>query len=205
MVDHVVAVLALALALAASSASRTAAETACGTPAECFAELGRRQRDVQSVEARFHQTKRIALLREPLESSGRFSFARDRGVRWEVEKPEPMVIEIAGEQLRAGPPGELRRVEAGSSADVLAQMTGLFTGAAKREDFTISSGRSPGGIRLVPRDPSLARIVSAIELEIESASGAPRSVEIEEASGDRTRIELTEVRIEPSAAAGTPR
>src|SRR5262249_35461260 len=155
--------------------------------------------------ARFHQVKRVALLRDPLESSGSFTFTRGKGVRWEVEEPERMVVEIEGEQLRAGPPGDLHRVEAGSAADVLAQTGGLFTGAAKPDQCAISAGRAPGSIRLVPRDPSLARIVSAVELEIDFDSGAPRAVEIEEASGDRTRIEMTDAHIERSSPAGPSR
>jgi len=196
-------VLVLAGAAMASGARSGASDT-CGAPDECFAQFVARQRDVRSVKARFHQVKRVALLREPLESSGSFEFVRGKGVRWEVEEPERMVVEIEGEQLRAGPPGELRRVEPGSAADVLAQMGGLFTGTAKPGQFAISSGRAPKSIRLEPRDPSLARIVSAVELEIDFESGVPRAVEIEETSGDRTRIEMTDAHIERSSPAGPP-
>jgi outer membrane lipoprotein-sorting protein len=183
--------------------ARARAATTCATPEECFARFVERQRDVVSVKARFRQVKQIALLKEPLESTGSFAFERDRGVRWEVEKPEPMVVEIDGEKLRAGPPGELRPVETGSAADVLGQMAGLFTGAAKPDQFAISQGRSEGGFRLEPRDPRLRKVVAAVELEIDPDSGAPRAVEIEEAGGDRTRIEMSDTRIERSPAAGS--
>jgi outer membrane lipoprotein-sorting protein len=199
-------IAALAAALALPLAFRAdAAAPPCATPTECFERFVERQRDVESVTARFRQVKHIALLLEPLESSGSFAYERGRGVRWEVEEPEPMVVEITGEQLRAGPPGDLRRVDAGSAADVLAQMAALFSGTAKPDQFAIEPGRKEGGFRLEPRDPSLAKVVTAMELEIDPDSGAPRSVEIEEAGGDRTRIVMTDTRVGRRPEAGSPR
>lgn len=199
---RVVALVLLGLGLAWAGAA-TAAKPACGTPEECFRSFTQTQREVRSVEARFRQVKEIALLRDPLVSSGRFEFARDRGVRWEVEEPEPMVIEISGDRLRAGAPGELRDVDAGSSGELLGQLGGLFSGEGGADRFTISAGATPGAIRLQPRDPSLARIVSAIELEVDAEVGVPRSVQIEEVGGDRTRIEMSDVEVERTPEAGS--
>jgi outer membrane lipoprotein-sorting protein len=193
-------VAGLGLALAGDAAG---ADSPCGTPEECFRSFTLSQRDVQSVRARFRQVKEIALLREPLVSTGRFEFERARGVRWEVEAPEPMVIEISRDRLRAGAPGELRDVEGGSSGELLGELAGLFTGEAGPEHFTISAGAAPGALRLEPRDPSLARIVSAVELEIDAKAGAPRTVQIEEVGGDRTRIEMSDVKVERKPEAGS--
>jgi outer membrane lipoprotein-sorting protein len=198
-----VAALVLAALGLAWAGGATGANPPCGSPEECFRAFTQTQRNVQSVRARFRQVKEIALLREPLVSTGRFEFERDRGVRWEVESPEPMVIEINGDRLRAGAPGELRDVEVGSSAELLGELAGLFTGEAGADRFGISAGKTPGAIRLEPRDPSLARIVSAVELDVDAEAGAPRSVQIEEVGGDRTRIEMSDVEVERRPEAGS--
>ena len=197
--------LGLASGLLAITGAAVAADAPCGAPEECFREFARSQREVRSVRARFRQVKEIALLREPLVSTGRFEFERSRGVRWEVESPEAMVIEIEGGRLRAGPPGELHEVEAGASGALLGELSGLFTGEAGSDRFSISSGEAAGAIRLEPRDPALARIIAGVELEIDGESATPRSVRIEEVGGDRTRIEMSDVQVERSAEPGSSR
>jgi hypothetical protein len=46
---------------------------------------------------------------------------------------------------------------------------------------------------LTPRDPSVSRVVSAIEIELDPAEGGPRRVVLREAGGDRTEIVLSDV------------
>ena len=60
----------------------------------CRQMVSKAQRSVVSLRARFVQTKRIALLREPLVSRGTLEFARPNRVRWKVESPEPMEISL---------------------------------------------------------------------------------------------------------------
>jgi outer membrane lipoprotein-sorting protein len=192
-------VLAVALLGAAAPA---APGGGCGSPEACFAGFVDRQRDVTAVRARFRQVKEIALLAAPLESRGRFQYVQGRGVRWEVEEPERMVVEIGAQSLRAGPPGRLREIEAGAPARVLEEMAALFTGRATPDSFDLSPGREADSVRLRPRDPSLARVVEEIEIAFDAAHGMPRWIRIDEVGGDRTRIEMSEVRVERGAESG---
>jgi outer membrane lipoprotein-sorting protein len=182
----------------------TTSADGCGTPAQCFARMGDAQRDVARIDARFRQTKHVALMRDPLVSEGRFSFERPARVRWEMVTPEPLVVEIDGSELRAGPPGEVGKVDAGPAVALFRDLAGLFTGATDYagDRFELAPGGTPWSFVLTPRDPSVTRVIRSIEIELDPASGGPRRVAILESGGDRTEIELLDVVVEraPDAA-----
>lgn len=185
----------------------TTAASGCDTPERCFARMVEAQRDIAGLRARFRQTKHVTLLDGPLVSEGRFSFERPQRVRWEMEKPEPMIVEVSGNELRAGPPGEVARVDAGPAVGLFRDLAGIFTGAGDYagERFALGPGE-PGreSFVLTPRDPSVSRVIATIAIELDPASGGPRRVTIAEAGGDRTEIELLDVVVERTGGAGTP-
>ena len=186
------------------------AAAACATPRECFAAVAEKQSGIESMQADFRQTKRIALLREPLVSGGRFEYRRPDRVRWEVTDPEPLVIEIEGSAVQAGPPGRLEAVDAGAAASLFRDLGALFTSSGEYAGtrFEIGAGDAgPISFVLEARDPATARVLRAIELDADPATGVPRRAVLREANGDRTEIELRNVRFErrggePGGAAG---
>lgn len=189
----------------ASGESASAPDAGCGSPQQCFARMAEAQRGVSRIHAAFRQTKHVALLAEPLVSTGRFSFERPDRVRWEMVTPEPLVIEISGGALRAGPPGAVADVDGGPAVGLFRDLGGLFTGAADyagEQRFALSAGGSPWSVVLTPRDPSVARVIGAIDVTLDPTTGGPRRVAIAERSGDRTEIELLDVQIERIAAVG---
>lgn len=190
----------------AAEASSPAATAGCGTPQQCFARMTDAQRGVARIRAGFRQTKRVALLTDPLVSTGRFTFERPDRVRWEMVTPEPLIVEIAGSSLRAGPPGAVADVDAGPAVGLFRDLGGIFAGAsdyAGEERFTLGAGTSgPWSFVLTPRDPSVARVIRGIDIELDSASGGPRRVAIIESGGDRTEIELLDVVVERAAGDG---
>lgn len=191
---------------ASATPAAPASGAPCGSPESCFARMVAAQRDVAAIRARFRQTKTIALLDGPLESEGRFSFARPDRVRWEMEKPEPLLVEVSGGELRVGPPGEAARVDAGPAVGLFRDLAGIFTGAGDYTGtrFTLGAGARGGeSFVLTPRDPSLSRVIAAIEIELDAASGGPRRVTISEAGGDRTEIELLDVVVERTSGTGS--
>jgi outer membrane lipoprotein-sorting protein len=163
----------------------------CATPVECLAEVTAAQSGVRSIAARFKQTKRVALLREPLVSSGRFTFTRPDRVRWEVLEPAPFVVEIAGSRLRVGEGGELHDVEAGGAAGVFSDLAGIFTGEGLGKGFAVSQG--PEGrysFRLEPRRGSLSRTIASLDLIADPETHRPKRAVIREPGGDVTEVEL---------------
>jgi len=200
------ALLLVVLAAAAPAASPQGPGAGCGTPEQCFARMVAAQRDVAAIEARFRQTKHVALMAEPLVSEGRFSFERPDRVRWVMESPEPLVVEVQGDALRAGPPGEVEAVDAGPAVLLFRDLAGIFTGAADWAGggrFALGPGTmGPNSFVLTPRDPSVGRVLSAIEIELDPEQGGPRRVVLREAGGDRTEIVLSDVEVRRAGAAG---
>ena len=203
------------IASGASSATATPANesapqaaSGCGAPQQCFARMADAQRGVARIRAGFRQTKHVALLKDPLVSTGRFTFERPDRVRWEMVTPEPLIVEIAGGSLRAGPPGAVADVDAGPAVGLFRDLGGIFAGAADyagEQRFTLAPGTSgPWSFVLTPRDPSVARVIRAIDIELDPATGGPRRVAITESSGDRTEIELVDVVVERAAGDGAP-
>ncbi|MFN8599969.1 MAG: outer membrane lipoprotein carrier protein LolA [Candidatus Binatia bacterium] len=210
-----VAALAIAVPAGPSAASAATgtpaavpAPSGCGTPPQCFARMTDAQRGVARIRAGFRQTKHVALLKDPLVSTGRFTFERPDRVRWEMVTPEPLIVEIAGASLRAGPPGAVADVDAGPAVGLFRDLGGIFAGAsdyAGEQRFTLASGTSgPWSFLLTPRDPSVARVIRAIDIELDPATGGPRRVAITESSGDRTEIELVDVVVERADGDGAP-
>ena len=178
----------------------------CGAPQACFTRMVEAQQGVARIRAAFRQTKHVALLSEPLVSTGRFSIERPDRVRWEMVTPEPLVVEIAGGALRAGPPGAEADVDAGPAVGLFRDLGGIFTGASDYADeqrFALGPGASgPWSFVLTPRDPAVARVIRTIGIELDPASGGPRRVAIDESTGDRTEIELLDVQVERAAGEG---
>lgn len=153
------------------------------------------KRTGQAFDARFRQTKYIALLREPLVSSGTVRFELPDGLRWEVVEPEPLVVDTRGGALRVGPPGELQDVPA-EMLRAFASLPGGFSGVfgASADEisaaFEVVAGAGPGAFRLTPKDATLGRALDGIDLTLDPESGMPRKVVLREAGGDRSEIEI---------------
>ena len=118
--------VAVAAETSQTGPAKTGAVKASPAATELTALLARR--GSKPFAAHFRQTKHVALLREPLVSTGRMSFEPPERVRWEVEEPEPFVVEAEGQKLRAGPPGKLEDVSEMASFGTPGALTGLFTG-----------------------------------------------------------------------------
>lgn len=181
-----------ALVVLACVAWPASAHAAGDAAAELASILGRRS--TEALDARFRQTKRIALLRDPLISTGRVRFEPPDGMRWEVISPEPLVVDARDGVVRAGPPGALKEVPEGMIGALPGGFSGVF-GATAAEialafDVTRAAGREPGAFRLTPKDPAMARVLERIDLELEAETGVPRRVVLHEAGGDSSEIEI---------------
>ena len=163
-----------------------------GAAADLAAILGRRS--PKALDARFRQTKRIALLRDPLVSSGRVRFEPPDGMRWEVVSPEPLVVDTRDGVVRAGPPGALEEVPEGLVGALPGGFSGVF-GATTADiaaafDVARAADRKPGAFRLTPNEPAMARLLERIDLELDPETGLPRRVVLYEAGGDSSEIEI---------------
>lgn len=147
------------------------------------------------LQGRFNQARKLSDLPKPLLSSGRFVFARDRGVLWQVEKPfaSEFVLTPAAMITREG--GRERRMAAQEQPG-LNIATRLFTAlftldiAALEKDFTLHAAGDAKAWTLgfKPKHAALAQHFATATMQ----GGADvESIRLTDARGDVTELKLS--------------
>lgn len=160
---------------------------------------------ITDLSARFEQTKKTAMLRRPLVSSGTVKI-KGTTTRWDTHRPQVSAMRTDESQIRVYYP-EQKTLEA---FDVDASMrritaTPLPRLEPIREAFSVHRANVGDlgvvlgaerylGVLLVPREESLRKHVERVRVVIERATGCAAVVEIVDADGDTTTIVFTEVK-----------
>ena len=162
----------------------------------------RRQQDVQRVEGRFLQHRKTPLLAEPLISAGTFRLERPDRIRWMVENPEAMLLEIDGDQIRGGRPGKLRELPALEGMAGLREMTGLFFGGSRvaMDRFRIKAGSTENSFVLTPREKEAGHDLAHLEMVLGGPEGGLSEIVLASGSGDLSRIRFLDVVVQRVAA-----
>jgi hypothetical protein len=149
-------------------------------------------------KATFHETKNIAILERPVESTGELNFTPpDRLEKRTVGlNAERMVVDRETLTLeRGGRKQSLSLREYPQIAVLVESIRGTLAGdrAALERVYTLDLDGDAQRWRLVlkPRDPQLGKIVSRIA--IGGSRAQVRHVEIEQADGDSSRMVVTPV------------
>ncbi|MDE2626728.1 MAG: outer membrane lipoprotein carrier protein LolA [Burkholderiales bacterium] len=159
---------------------------------------------VKSGEATFVETRTVAMLDRPLESSGRLWFeAPDTFVR-ETLKPRRERMAIVGDTLTMSLGNRSRTVPLDAvpeAAVILEAIRGTLTGnreALERHfSATVSGGPQRWSLELVPLDARLLAQVNSVR--VAGRQAAVREVTVTMADGDRSLM-----RIEPAAPPNEP-
>lgn len=195
--------LRLGVAVATVLAAPIAA-TACEDSAACLREIQRAQRQVRSLSASFVQTKNLALLEEPIRSTGLFAFRRPDDVLWRIDDPAfEMRVEGGRVQVPAGEQDAMRSIPPGLQS-LLDGMSAMFTGdieAASRR-FEIDAAKVDEGIavRMTPKQAADRRLIANLRLTFAGPELALRRVELEESVGDRLEIVFRDIHRNDAAA-----
>lgn len=160
--------------------------------------------NISSISARFTQSKRLKILTSPLVSNGTFCFQAPDSVRWAYNAPIRSVLLLhRGTSRRFTQRDNSGWTEdAGIGAGVTSVMleeimlwsTGRYT---ESDGFTaeLLAGSVPQ-IQLQPRDSSLAKIISGIEIiPALDRPGMIQSIIIREGEGNTTTIDFADVKI----------
>ncbi|MEE2703863.1 MAG: outer membrane lipoprotein carrier protein LolA [Myxococcota bacterium] len=161
-----------------------------------LAELAR----VPGLSARFREERRLSLLKRPLVTHGSLHFAPpDRLVR-RVDAPTASVLLLSGNRLTIEDSRGRKTldIETLPTLRVFADSFRLILAgklAELREFYRIrrepAAGQGAWRLRLEPRLPSLAKVISAIE--VEGSGRTLREIRISEVAGDSTWIQFSEV------------
>jgi outer membrane lipoprotein-sorting protein len=156
-----------------------------------------------SMEADFVQVKSSALLQEPLESSGVFSFQAPDRARWEYQLPEAVSLVIEGEEMVTWY-HELERAERVSvgrlSTKVLEYLSASSSIGTLLEYFTVylhtpKDPADPYLMDLIPRYKRLEKRLKQLEIWIEPETYVPVRLRYTEADGDITDYRFQNVRV----------
>lgn len=165
-----------------------------------LAELLRGMASSPGVHARFHETKELSILSEPIESDGEIVFVPPRRFARITTRPSATRFVVDGDRLLfRDETGEQRLGASGSRTaraiveNFLVLFGGDAAGLAARYETDFSAEGSRWRLRLRPRDAAVAAVVARVTL----AGDGPKLLEmtLEEPSGDRSVTRYREVRI----------
>jgi hypothetical protein len=171
---------------------------AAGTDAELLQGIERQLQSAPVIRGEFQQTRRLAQIKKPLVSNGRFLVARDVGVIWETLAPLAQTLRLTKDEI-AQTDGTGQRTLMKLSADkeplvrlINGVLFSLFSGdVAALARFFEYRGQHEGAtwrIEFTPKDANLARLIRVLRLE---GGRDVALVEMESAAGDLTQIRFT--------------
>jgi len=160
-------------------------------------------RQRHSMEADFTQLKTSALLQEPLESVGVFSFQAPDRARWEYVSPDPITLVIRGEEMLTWY-RDLQRAErigvGRVSQRVLEYLSASSSIGTLLEYFTVymytpKDASELYRLELKPRYKRIEKRLKLLELWIEPQRYLPVRMRYVEADGDVTEYRFENFRI----------
>ncbi len=148
---------------------------------------------VESISAEFVQAKHLPILTRPLVSRGVLYFRKPDSLRWEYRQPVRTILLMhKGALRRYRQSGEGLKEESGAGLQamqfVMAEITDWFKGRfdnSRMFKARLDAGRK---IVLLPKDPSFAKVIQKIELQLSSRPGVIESVIIYESHDSFTRL-----------------
>lgn len=140
---------------------------------------------IESIQADFTQEKHLKILQKPLISTGTFIFAAPDSLRWEYRTPIPSVLLMHDGTIqkyiqRNGNFVADRGMRLDSMQVILTEIGNWLDGRFSENAMFTVSFPGKNTVLLVPKDPSLAYLISRIELKLADQRGLLDSVTIME-------------------------
>ena len=148
---------------------------------------------------RFDQTKRLAGMKKPLASNGRFCVIAGKGVLWRTLKPFPSSLRLTRDEIVAFQ-GERVSMRLDAKQEPTVRMINsvlfsLLSGELGQLEtlFEVDGAVDTAGwkVALKARQPALAKAIGAISLE---GNAYVKSINMAEASGDNTAIVFSDIK-----------
>lgn len=171
-----------------------------------FEEVQKRQMDILGFSAAVVQRKRHPLLKEEAVNKGKLLFRKPGFIRWEVDKPEKVVVVMDGQSMTTYYPSR-KEAENRDLRDNLASRAALdFLAAAmtlslpeleRRFEVDLFRAERQMEVRLIPRSKWVSGALSSISIFQGEDEGVPRCVVIRGKRGDRTEMSISSVMLNP--------
>ncbi len=203
----------LAALLLCSSPPAGTAATPAGTEVrgeervQLLERLREQQRGIQSVRAAVVQRRQHPLLKAEAVSEGTLLLQRPNRLRWEVTRPNRLIILIDGDTLLIYRPDQREAERRDLREDFVSRAAASFltvamdlTPAELEKRFQVEVLREDGRMLLVltPRSPLIAQVVASVTISLQDGDAVPRSIVVMGQKGDRTETTLSHVIVNPS-------
>ena len=149
----------------------------------------------KSSEARFVERKFIALLDQPVESSGELSYVAPDRLEKRTLKPKPESMVLEGGMLTLERGGHKRSLpladypEVGAFVEsIRATLSGDFKSLQRTYGLSLEGDAAQWMLTLTPSEPRMAQLVQTIR--IGGSRGDVTSIEILQADGDRSLMNI---------------
>jgi len=152
--------------------------------------------DVISIQSDFEQTRSLAIMEEPLISTGKFYYKKPGLMKWDQQLPTPYYFIINGDNVIRFD-GKERKVMSSNSPQIVHFknfILGTIDGSMfESDDYAALFTRSGNLIKieLLPQKKSLARKIDRIELEFGYKKMMLKKLVITEVGGDKMSIVFT--------------
>jgi len=172
---------------------------AAGNAADWVSEVMRRMDNSEVIRGDFEQTKSVKGFKKPLVSRGQFLMAKGRGVQWLTQTPFASQLIVTRDRMTTITDGGTQQLDARQEPGLrainellMAVLGGDLRVLAARFDITGTvSGPHGWSMVLVPKDATLARFISRIEME---GAQHVQLVRLTEGNGDGSLIRFAHQR-----------
>jgi outer membrane lipoprotein-sorting protein len=177
-------------------ASRESAKEPLKGKAGAFARIEEAVSTVHAVASEFRQERRLAMLKEPVVSTGRFYYEKPDKLRWEFVSPEPSGFFVNGKLAKQWK-GKDNIAEAfhlqqnplirAIVDQILAWTKADFGWVEPRYVISVTK-EDPIALKLIPRSSKEKKYIDHILISFEAETNYANAVDIVEKSGDSIRI-----------------
>lgn len=152
----------------------------------------------KSGRARFVETKTLAMLSAPIESSGTLRFAAPDFLEMRTLQPKPQTVVIQGGQVTFDLDGTRRQFSLDEHPEIAALVDGIratLNGDLARlqrvYDATLTGNERLWTLKLVPRLGAARARVS--EIDISGSGASVMNIAVDQADGDRSLMTIHEL------------
>jgi outer membrane lipoprotein-sorting protein len=164
--------------------------------AGAFARIEKAVSTINAVASEFRQERRLAMLKEPVVSTGRFYYEKPDKLRWEFISPDPSGFFVNGKFAKQwkGKNSSPEVFEPQQNSVIRAIVDQIL--AWTKADFTWIEHRyavivvkeDPIVLKLVPKSSKERKYIDHILISFEADTNYANAVDIVEKGGDSTRI-----------------
>jgi outer membrane lipoprotein-sorting protein len=164
--------------------------------AGAFARIEKTVSTIKAVASEFRQERRLAMLKEPVVSSGRFYYEKPDKLRWEFISPEPSGFFVNGKLAKQwkgkNSPPEAFDLQQNQVIRLIVDQLLAWTKADfgwVEERYVISVVKEdPIALKLIPRSSKEKKYIEHILISFEAETNYANAVDIVEKNGDSIRI-----------------